>query len=140
MQMITMQAVRDFPVPAGSLATWWLGQAGFLLKSPGGQIAALDPYLSNSCKSLGEQVGVNMDRLVAPPMPPAELAGVDVYAVTHSHRDHVDPETLAGYRAAGGRGPYVGPASAMQARVSSSVAITSRAMGASAPKNSGRTA
>ena len=30
--------------------------------------------------------------------------------MTHSHGDHLDPETLAGYRAAGGRGPYLAPA------------------------------
>ena len=27
--------------------------------------------------------------------------------ITHSHQDHLDPETLAAYRNAGGRGPYL---------------------------------
>ena len=36
---ITMLQLREHRVPAGSLAVWWLGQAGFLLKSPGGVIA-----------------------------------------------------------------------------------------------------
>ncbi len=29
--------------------------------------------------------------------------------MTHSHGDHLDPETLAGYRAAGGTGPFLAP-------------------------------
>ena len=34
---ITMAELREFRVPDGALAGWWLGQAGFLLKSPGGR-------------------------------------------------------------------------------------------------------
>jgi L-ascorbate 6-phosphate lactonase len=34
--------------------------------------------------------------------------------LTHSHQDHLDPETLAGYRSAGGRGPYFAPAEAWE--------------------------
>jgi L-ascorbate 6-phosphate lactonase len=105
--------LRCFPVPAGSIALWWLGQASFLIKTPGGQLAALDPYLSNSCKALGAQAGFNMDRLVPPPIPASELAGIDAYLMTHSHQDHLDPETLRPYRQAGGKGPYLAPAQAV---------------------------
>ena len=52
---------------------------------------------------------MNLDRLVPPPLSPRELVGVDLYAMTHSHGDHLDPETLAGYRAAGGTGPFLAP-------------------------------
>jgi len=113
MQNVTMREVRDFAVPHNSLALWWLGQAGFLIKSPGGTIIALDPYLSNSCKAVGESIGVDMDRLVAPPLAPTDLAGIDAYVLTHSHQDHLDPETLEIYRAAGGIGPYVAPPQTM---------------------------
>jgi L-ascorbate 6-phosphate lactonase len=101
-------------VPAGSVTIWWLGQAGFCVKSPGGKTVVIDPYLSNSCKSLGEQLGFDMGRLLPPPLAPAELAGFDLYAITHSHGDHLDPESLAGYRAAGGRGPYLAPCGAVR--------------------------
>jgi len=103
------QQILQYSVPARSVTLWWLGQAGVVIKSPGGRIAVIDPYLSNSCKALGEQYGFDMDRLVPPPLRPLDLVGVDVYAVTHSHQDHLDPETLAGYRAAGGKGPYLAP-------------------------------
>jgi L-ascorbate 6-phosphate lactonase len=109
MAILTMQQLRCFRVPQGSLTLWWLGQAGFIVKSPGGKIVAIDPYLSNSCKAIGEQIGFDMDRLVPPPMGPSDLVGIDAYAITHSHQDHLDPQTLEPYRAAGGTGPYVAP-------------------------------
>lgn len=109
MAILTMQQLRQSRVPSGSLTMWWLGQAGFIVKSPGGRIVAIDPYLSNSCKAVGDQCGFDMDRMVPPPMAPAELVGVDAYAMTHSHQDHLDPETLGPYRTAGGTGPYIAP-------------------------------
>ncbi len=100
-------------VPAGSIALAWLGQAGFLLKSPRGQVIALDPYLSNSCKKVGASVGVNMDRQVPVPMPPADLKEVDALIFTHSHQDHIDPETLGPYLKTGGKGRFIAPAEAL---------------------------
>ena len=102
-------------VAPGNVTLWWLGQSGVILKSPGGKVVVIDPYLTNSCKAIGEQVGVNMDRMVPPPLAPADMAGFDLYAITHSHGDHLDPETLAGYRAAGGAGPYLAPAETVAA-------------------------
>jgi L-ascorbate 6-phosphate lactonase len=96
--------------PPGSVTLWWLGQSGFLLKTPLGLVIALDPYLTNSCGALGAAVGLNMDRQVPPLLPPAGLVGIDLYVVTHSHQDHLDPETLLEYRRHGGRGPYLAPA------------------------------
>jgi len=110
MRQLTAADLRSCLVPPSSLTMWWLGQAGFIFKSPAGKLIAIDPYLSNSCKAIGDAAGFDFDRLVPPPLAPAELAGVDLYAFTHSHGDHLDPETLAGYRAAGGRGPYLAPA------------------------------
>ncbi len=110
MQPITRDAIQTLSVPPRSITLWWLGQSGFLVKSPQGKVIAVDPYLTNSCKAIGEELGFNMDRLVPPPLPPADLIDVDLYVMTHSHGDHLDPETLAGYRAAGGHGPYLVPA------------------------------
>ena len=83
-------------------------------RKPAGKLAALDPYLTNSCKALGAQLGFDMDRQVPPPLSPRNLVGIDLYLLTHSHQDHLDPETLAGYRAAGGRGPYLAPAETVE--------------------------
>lgn len=110
---LTMESLRAYPVPEHSLAVWWLGQAGFLLKSPGGMLVAIDPYLSDSCGPATQAMGMNFFRVYPPLFASAELAGIDLYAVTHSHGDHLDPETLQGSRAAGGQGPYLAPPDAV---------------------------
>jgi L-ascorbate 6-phosphate lactonase len=102
-------ALESCQVPGGSVALAWLGQAGFLLKSPQGKMLALDPYLSNSCKAIGASIGVNMDRQVPAPMPPEDLVGFDALIFSHSHQDHVDPETVQPYLRAGGTGPFITP-------------------------------
>ena len=114
METLSAEKLQNFQTPQGSLTIWWLGQAGFVFKSPGGKIVVIDPYLTNSAKALGEQHGFNLDRLVPAPMSPADLGAVDLYAMTHSHGDHLDPETVAGYRAAGGTGPYLAPAETVE--------------------------
>ncbi len=110
METLSAEKLRGYRVPENSLTFWWLGQGGFVIKSPGGKIVVIDPYLSNSGKAIGERNGLNLDRLIPPPLSADEMVVVDVYAMTHSHGDHLDPETLAGYRAAGGSGPYLAPA------------------------------
>jgi len=111
---LSLSQVRAQKVNPGTIALWWLGQAGFIVKSAGGTIIALDPYLTNSCQALGEKAGFNMDRQVPAPIHAADLLGVDCYLLTHSHQDHLDPETLQGYRHAGGHGPYVAPAETIE--------------------------
>jgi L-ascorbate 6-phosphate lactonase len=95
-------ALASCVVKPGTVAVSWICQAGFVLKSPGGKIIAIDPYLSNSCKALGDEAGFNMDRLVPPPLQPAELKSFDAILFSHSHQDHVDPETITPYLKAGG--------------------------------------
>ena len=114
MKALLLEQVREHPTPPGRIAIWWLGQAGFILKSPGGKILALDPYLSNSCKALGEEHGFDMDRRIPAPMTAEDLVGIDLYMLTHSHQDHLDPETLGPYRAAGGKGPFLAPAETVE--------------------------
>ena len=106
---MTMSEIRDYWVPDGAAAVWWLGQAGFIVKSPGGVVAAIDPYLSDSCGPATREMGMDFFRCYPPLMLPAQLSGIDLYAVTHSHQDHLDPETVQGYREAGGDGPYLAP-------------------------------
>jgi L-ascorbate 6-phosphate lactonase len=47
-------------------------------------------------------------------MLPADLVGIDAYAMSHSHQDHLDPETVGPYRTAGGVGPFVAPAETIE--------------------------
>lgn len=102
-------ALADCVVPKGNVAIAWLGQAGFVLKSPKGHLLAIDPYLSNSCKAVGESVGVNMNRQVPAPLRPRDLVQCQTLIFTHSHQDHVDPETIQPYLKAGGTSAVIAP-------------------------------
>lgn len=105
--------IREHAVSPGAITIWWLGQEGFIFKSPAGKIVAVDPYLTNSCKNGAAQLGINADRLFPPPILPPEL-DVDVIAFTHSHQDHCDPETILSFRAAGKRAEYVAPGETLE--------------------------
>lgn len=92
-----MHDIRAFPVPNGALGIWWLGQNGFIFKSPEGTLVSTDLYLTDSCAALGAGIGVDLGRAVPVLMPPGEV-DVDVFTCTHSHQDHTDPETIRGLR------------------------------------------
>lgn len=109
MTTLTQNDLRKFSVPPGALTVWWLGQNSFLLKSPGGTIITIDPYLSNSCEEAVKPLGLDFSRQIPIPMAAGDLACVDMLVFTHSHLDHMDPETIKPYREAGGRGPYLAP-------------------------------
>ena len=121
MKTLTIKDLRKQEVSAGAVTIWWIGQAGYILKSPGGALITIDPYLSNSCKQPCLEEGWDCDRMMPMPIEPAELVGIDLYVVTHSHQDHLDPETLAPYREAGGNGPYLAPGEAAEALRSAGV-------------------
>lgn len=89
--MALMEEIRAFPVQKGSVALWWLGQSGFIFKSPEGTTACVDAYLTNSCAHIAP--GMDLSRKVPILLRPEDL-DVDVYACTHNHQDHTDPETI----------------------------------------------
>jgi L-ascorbate 6-phosphate lactonase len=95
MYVSLMDLIRLFVVPPKSVAIWWLGQNGFIFKTPEGTLAAVDLYLTDSCA--GVVPGIDLTRKVPILIPPGELA-VDVFTCTHNHQDHTDPETIRGLR------------------------------------------
>jgi L-ascorbate metabolism protein UlaG (beta-lactamase superfamily) len=78
---------------AGTLAVWWLGQAGFLIKSRRG-LLAIDLYLSEHLTRKYEATSRPHIRMTSAPIRGAELRGVDLVLASHKHSDHFDPETL----------------------------------------------
>ena len=72
-----------------SVALWWLGQAGFAMKTPTGEVVLVDPYLSDSCQRVH-----GLKRLSLPPFGPDE-ARADWLLFTHEHTDHLEPDTVA---------------------------------------------
>ena len=95
--MTLMQEIRAFPVKKGSVGLWWLGQNGYIFKTPEGTLLATDMYLTNNVALAYHDAGIDLNRRVPVLIPPEEL-DVDIYACTHNHLDHTDPVTIGGLR------------------------------------------
>jgi L-ascorbate 6-phosphate lactonase len=93
--MSLMQEIREFPVPNKSVALWWLGQNGYIFKTPEGTLASVDLYLTDNCQCLYPDFDL---RRRVPVLIPPEEVDVDLYTCTHSHADHTDPMTIRGLR------------------------------------------
>jgi L-ascorbate 6-phosphate lactonase len=73
------------------MGMWWFGQNGFIFKSPEGTLASVDLYLTDSCADLVP--GLDTKRQIPILLRPEDVE-VDVFACTHNHQDHTDPETV----------------------------------------------
>jgi L-ascorbate 6-phosphate lactonase len=93
--MTLIEEIHAFAVPKGALGIWWLGQNGYIFKTPEGTLASVDLYLTDSCAAAYPEV--NLSRRVPVLIPPEEVR-VDVFTCTHNHRDHTDPDTIRGLR------------------------------------------
>lgn len=68
-----------------------LGQAGFVIKSKGGQLLAIDPYLSECVERVEGNTGFK--RLLPKILNPCEVE-FDVVICTHPHYDHFDIDSV----------------------------------------------
>jgi L-ascorbate 6-phosphate lactonase len=102
-----MNMIRSFAVSANSLAIWYMGQNGFILKSEDGFLIGVDLYLSNSCARTFAHLPYRLDRQLPVFIEPEDLE-LDVFVTTHSHDDHADPETIRRISKTG-RTQFVGP-------------------------------
>lgn len=75
-------------IPSGCLGVFFLGQAGFLLKTPEEKIIAIDPYLSNCCERY-----FGFKRLMPNILEASELE-IDMLLISHAHYDHFDPDSV----------------------------------------------
>lgn len=99
------QMIDGLQVDAGQLAVFWLGQASFVFKGPGGVTVAVDPYFSDIVERLA-----GWRRLWDPPFPPERLRA-DIVVYTHDHIDHLDPVAAPIIAAAQRETVFVGPPS-----------------------------
>ena len=81
-------AMFDAAVPEKSVAIWWIGQAGFVFKTPAGKVVYIDPYLSDAAERL-----FGFKRLTLPAIE-AEDVKADLVVLTHEHADHLDPDAI----------------------------------------------
>jgi L-ascorbate metabolism protein UlaG (beta-lactamase superfamily) len=75
-------ALRSLDLAPGTIALWWLGQAGFAVRA-GGLVLLLDPFLAPMA-----------ERASGPAFDPEEAVGVDVVTCSHEHYDHLDLASL----------------------------------------------
>ncbi len=64
--------------PGGKTEMLWLGQAGFRIKSPGGKVIVIDPWLKGGPKT---PANIKNDF--------SALGKIDLLLVTHAHVDHL---------------------------------------------------
>ncbi len=83
--------IYNIDIPYDKVAIWFLGQAGYYIKSCG-KTVLIDPYLSDSVGKLDPR----FSRITPIPVDPQKLS-VDIFIVTHNHLDHLDPETIERY-------------------------------------------
>ena len=108
------QEIRHTEVRPGTITFWWLYQAGLAIKSPGGTIVVVDPYLSDAVLRTYQ-----LPRNVPAPLDPAEVEA-DVLLATHSHADHLDPDSIAPFMSHA-RTQFVGPPMAVEKVLESDV-------------------
>ncbi len=77
-----MDEVGSTNVTSGQVAIWWIGQAGYIIKTSKGKVLIIDAYLS----------GGNI-RMIPPPIKPVGIK-CDLYVSTHNHIDHADLKSI----------------------------------------------
>ncbi len=82
------ECIRETAVESGEVAIYYLGQAGFCLKTRANTLVYLDPYFSDYC-----QRAYGFKRMLPSLLTPEEL-GPHIAASTHAHADHLDPDAL----------------------------------------------
>lgn len=82
------QKILTTPVASGEVGVFFLGQAGFVLKTPAGKLIAIDPYLSDCCNRY-----FGFKRLM-PYILGADEVIFDAVVASHAHYDHFDPDSV----------------------------------------------
>ena len=80
--------IMSATVQEGTVGVFFLGQAGFVFKTPAGELIAVDPYLSDCCERY-----FGFKRLMAHILGADEVV-FDYLIATHAHYDHFDPDSV----------------------------------------------
>lgn len=77
-----------------SICIIWIGQAGFLLKTSGGRIIAIDPYLTDYVyRLLNKEYGYGFKRMTPSVFKAGEIE-IDYLFSSHEHGDHLDADAV----------------------------------------------
>jgi L-ascorbate 6-phosphate lactonase len=84
------ERIRNIHPNPEQIALFWLGQAGFVLKSSSDTVLYIDAYLSHSVERI---FGPQWKRLMPPPIKPEDV-DCDWFISTHEHDDHLDVDSI----------------------------------------------
>ncbi len=90
-------ALRALDLAPGTIALWWLGQAGFAVRA-GGLVMLLDPFLAPMA-----------ERASPPAFDADDAVGVDVVTCSHEHYDHLDLASLPAIARASPKARFIVP-------------------------------
>lgn len=94
----------------GQVALFWLGQAGFLIKTASGRTIAIDPYFTDHVRYTLNDIGF---KRLTPALCDADDIEFDVLLISHEHGDHLDTEAIGPMMANGKTQVYTnGPSAA----------------------------
>lgn len=102
--------------PKNALDFIWLGQAGFAFRY-NNTTHVVDPYLSNYLSKKYQDWVYPHVRLMDIPIQPEHIKDLDFLLLTHSHSDHMDPETLPAITKTNPHVKIIIPAPAMEEAV-----------------------
>ena len=88
-----LEEVRNMDLHDDSIALWWLGQSGYLIKWKHYHIL-IDPYLSDSLTIKYQNTDKPHVRMTERVVDPRKLDFVDLVTSSHNHTDHLDSSTL----------------------------------------------
>jgi len=98
-------------IPFNSIGLFWLGGGSFVLKTKGGKIIYVDPYLSDAGHAIlgmmKEPPG-DYKRMVEVPIDPKSVR-TDFVICTHDHVDHLDPWSIPDIAKANPKAKFIGP-------------------------------
>lgn len=87
-----VQFYHDVHPENGKIAIFWLGQAGFLIKTASGFNICIDPYFSNHVMHTLNNIGF---KRMSPAPCNADDIAFDALLISHEHGDHFDIEAIA---------------------------------------------
>lgn len=87
------QEIAEAKVSPGSLRIWWIGQEGFVVKSPR-LVIYIDPYLSDYAERITRGQPNEHVLITPPPLKPEDVDQADLILCTHDHADHIDPDGI----------------------------------------------
>jgi L-ascorbate 6-phosphate lactonase len=92
MNLLAQEIIGAIAAP-GSLRIWWIGQEGFVVKSPR-LVVYIDPYLSGYAERITRGQPNEHVLIDPPPLKPEDVDHADLVFCTHDHADHIDPDGI----------------------------------------------